>query len=336
MGGDHAPASVIEGASIARERHPDLKFLLVGNREQVEPLLSSRKNLGGNAEILHTETFIAGDAKPSLALRQGGGTSMRLAIEAVASGRAEGVVSAGNTGALMVLSKFVLRTLPGVDRPAIASLYPTLRGESAMLDMGANVECDARNLFQFGVMGSAYVTALLGIPRPRVGLLNIGSEDLKGHDALRAAAAHFREIGEALPLEFHGFIEGNDITGGTVDVVVTDGFSGNIAIKMGEGTIKMFSEYLKSAYRSSLLAKLGYLLSAPALSTLKKKLDPRHYNGGVLLGLNGVVVKSHGGADGLSFANAVSVAYDLIGFKLNEKISAELKLPALSPSIASD
>src|SRR5690606_28936379 len=240
--------------------------------------------------------------------------------------------SAGNTGALMAMAKFVLKTLPGIDRPAIASIFPTLRGESVMLDLGANVECDAENLVQFAVMGDAFARCVLGLPHPTVGLLNVGSEEMKGHEALREAAARLRAPNS--PVAFHGFIEGNDIAGGVVDVIVTDGFTGNVALKTAEGTSKLFGEYLRQAFRHSLLARLGYLLASPALKKMRARIDPRRYNGAMFLGLNGIAVKSHGGADALGFANAIGVAVDMHVNGFLHQIRDELARLAPAPATA--
>src|SRR6202045_76445 len=222
MGGDHAPRMVVKGADIALQRHPDIRFLLFGAEEKVRPLLAKRPRLANAVTLHHTGEVVADDARPSLALRTGRSTSMRLAIDAVADGRADGVVSAGNTGALMAIAKFVLKTLPGIDRPAIATFFPTMRGETVMLDLGANIECDAENLVQFALMGDAFARSVLGVTQPAVGLLNVGSEDLKGNDAVRNASVRLRS--GLIPLRFYGFVEGDDISAGTVDVIVTDGF----------------------------------------------------------------------------------------------------------------
>jgi len=217
----------------------------------------------------------------------------------------------------------VLKTLPGIDRPAIASFFPTMRGETLMLDLGANIDCDSDNLVQFAVMGEVFVRTVQAIEKPSIGLLNVGSEELKGHDSVRRASAILRKI--HLPIRFHGFVEGDDIAAGTVDVIVTDGFSGNIALKTAEGVVKLFTTYLKETYKSSILAKLGYLFSRSALNRLRERLDPRAYNGAVLLGLNGIVVKSHGGTDEIGFAHAIGVAHDMISNSFNESIKAEFE-----------
>ena len=322
MGGDHAPQIVVAGADLARERYPDLRFLLFGDREQLEPLLRSRARLMAVAEIEHTPESVEADAKPSQVLRRGGGTSMRLAIDAVHTGRASAAVSAGNTGALMALAKFVLRMLPGIERPAIASVMPTRRSETVFLDLGANTECDAENLVQFAVMGEVYARAVLGVAKPTVGLLNIGVEEVKGHDTIRRAAAMLRA--RALPIEFRGFVEGSDLTSGKVDVIVTDGFTGNVALKVAEGTVGLYTQFLREAFKSTMLARFGYALAKPALELLRHRLDPRRYNGAMFLGLNGIVVKSHGGTDALGFANAIGVAVDLVQQGTNQRITAEL------------
>ncbi|MCB2108941.1 MAG: phosphate acyltransferase PlsX, partial [Rhodobacteraceae bacterium] len=295
MGGDHAPESVVRGVALARVRYPKAKFLLFGDEAKLAPLLSAEAILADCCTIRHAPDVVTGDAKPSQALRGGKNSSMWKAIEAVKLGEASGVVSAGNTGALMAMSKLIMRTLPGIDRPAICGLFPTQRGETVMLDLGANAMCDARNLVEFAVMGECFARALLGIDRPNVGLLNIGSEDLKGTDTLREAAQMLRT--SHLDIEFHGFVEGDDITKGTVDVVVTDGFTGNVALKTAEGTAKLFSGYLKNAIKSSFFAQLGMLLAKPVIAQVMARTDPRRYNGALFVGLNGVAVKSHGGTD---------------------------------------
>jgi glycerol-3-phosphate acyltransferase PlsX len=321
MGGDAAPRMVVSGANIARRRHPQVDFLMFGREEEVGPLLGRMKRLKAVTTLVHTDDVVGSDDKPSAALRGGRNSSMRLAINAVHEGRAGGVVSAGNTGALMAMSKFVLKTLPGVDRPAIAAFFPTLRGESLMLDLGANVVCDARNLIDFTVMGNAFARSVLGLLQPTYGLLNVGSEERKGHEALHEAAAILREA--KLPGQFIGFLEGDDIAKGMVDVIVTDGFTGNVALKSAEGTAMLVSEYMRHTFRSSILASLGYLLARPALRKLRKRLDPRRYNGAIFLGLNGVAIKSHGGTDAFGFANAIGVAVDMNEHGIIEKTRAD-------------
>jgi glycerol-3-phosphate acyltransferase PlsX len=309
MGGDQAPRMVLKGADKSLKRYPQAHFLLFGDEAKIKPLLAKMPRLTSRSQTHHTDEFVTNEAKPSVALRTGRRSSMRLAIDAVADGRADGIVSAGNTGALMAMAKIALKMLPGIDRPAIASFFPTRRGESVMLDLGANIECDADNLVQFALMGDAFARSVLGLAQPTVGLLNVGSEDLKGNDAVRAAATKLRM--ENSPVKFYGFIEGNDIAAGTVDVIVTDGFTGNVALKTAEGTARLFSEFLRAAFKHSLLARIGYLLAADALKKMRERMDPRRYNGAMLLGLNGIAVKSHGGADALGFANAIGVAVDM-------------------------
>ena len=310
MGGDHAPGVVLKGANIARERHPGVHFKFYGQEDKINSLLNTMPKLKAVSSVVHCDEYIPGDMKPSLAVRQSKKSSMRVAIEAVKAGEAHCIVSAGNTGALMALSKMILGMMKGVDRPAIASYLPTERGESIMLDLGANVECDADNLVQFAVLGEVFARSIFGIVRPSVALLNVGSEEQKGHEYVRAAAAILRD--SALPIDFQGFVEGSDICAGTVDVIVTDGYSGNIAIKTVEGTARMYTSYLRRAMKSSMLSRLGYVLAKQAFSRLRDKLDPRKYNGAVLLGLDSVVVKSHGGTDAFGFANAIGVAVDMM------------------------
>ncbi|KAA0681477.1 phosphate acyltransferase PlsX [Roseomonas genomospecies 6] len=323
MGGDKGPDMVIAGADIARERHPQVHYLLFGDAARIEPLLAQRPALRAVAEVRHTPDAVAGDAKPSVALRAGRQSSMRLAIDSVAGGQAGCVVSAGNTGALMAMAKFVLKTIPGIDRPAIASFFPTLRGESVMLDLGANTECQPENLVQFAVMGAVFARTALNLSEPTIGVLNIGSEEVKGNEVVRAAATRLREM--PLPGRFHGFVEGNDIATGTVDVIVTDGFTGNVALKTAEGTAKLFTEFLRRTFQSSWTARLGYLLARGAFKRLKQRTDPRRYNGAMFLGLRGVCVKSHGGTDAIGFANAIGVAYNLAANGFNDRIKEEMQ-----------
>jgi glycerol-3-phosphate acyltransferase PlsX len=324
MGGDHAPKVVVQGADIALERVPDLSFVLVGDRDRVMPLIEQTKRLKtSDFDFIHTDEVVAGDTKPSQALRSGRRSSMRLAIDAVAKGEVDGVVSAGNTGALMAMSMFSLGKCPGIARPAIASFFPTVRGETCMLDLGANIECDAENLVQFALLGEIFARTVLGIKRPSVGLLNVGSEEQKGHAHIREAAAILRKT--SAHLDFHGFVEGDDITAGTVDVIVTDGFTGNIALKTAEGTARMVGSFLKEAFTSSLLSGVGYLFARGAITQLRRRLDPRRYNGAVLLGLNGISVKSHGGTDALGFANAIGVGADMARHGFLDGVKKELE-----------
>lgn len=318
MGGDNAPEMVLDGLELAAERHPQARFLLVGDEARLGALLARRRRAAQACRLRHAPDVIAAEMKPTAALRHGRASSMRLAIDAVASGEAAGVVSAGNTGALMAMAKIIVKTLPEIDRPALAAIAPSARGDVVMLDLGANVQCDARNLVEFAVMGDSFARAVLGLTAPSVGLLNVGSEELKGDDRVRAAAEVLKE--SHIGPQFHGFVEGHDIAAGTVDVVVTDGFTGNVALKTGEGALKLMRDLLKQVFTSTIPARIGYLLARPALDRLREWMDPRRYNGAILLGLNGVVVKSHGGADALGFAHAVDVAMDMVTHRFNDRI----------------
>lgn len=330
MGGDKAPDMVIRGVAIAHERYPDAHFLLFGQQSKLIPLLDRRRKLQQAITIVHTDDVIASDQKPSIALRNQPNSSMRLAIRAVREGKAHAAVSAGNTGALMALGKAVLGMLPGIRRPAIASLFPTMRGECVMLDLGANVESDASTLVQNAYLGDAFARALLGFTNPSIGLLNVGSEMQKGREDLKQAAQQLQDDPD--PLHFTGFIEGDDITAGTVDVVVTDGFTGNIALKTAEGTARLYSSFLKQTLKNSLSAKIGYLFARHAFRGLRLRLDPRHYNGAVLLGLKGILVKSHGGTDAVGFANAIGVGVDMVRHGFIERVRHHFE-PAADPTI---
>ena len=317
MGGDAAPEVVLDGLELAAERHPQARFLLVGDEARVGGALARRKRAAKVCSLRHAPEVVSGDLKPTAALRMRG-SSMRIAIDAVAAGEASGIVSAGNTGALMALAKIVIKTMPEIDRPALAAIGPSARGDVVLLDLGANVQCDARNLVEFAIMGDAFARVALGLTAPSIGLLNVGSEELKGDDRVRAAAEILRD--SHVGAQFRGFIEGHDITAGTVDVVVTDGFTGNVALKTGEGALKLMRDLLRQVFTSSVPARLGYLLARPALDRLREWMDPRRYNGAILLGLNGVVVKSHGGTDALGFAHAVDVAMDMVTHGYNDRI----------------
>ena len=310
MGGDHGPSVVVPGAGLAAIRHPEMRFILVGDARPIEAVLKDHPELAGKYEIVHTDVAVAMDAKPSQALRKGRRhSSMWLALEAVRDGKADAAVSAGNTGALMAMAKFCLKPIAGVDRPAIAVLWPTVDAECIVLDVGANVGADARQLVEFALMGAAMARALFGMERPTVGLLNIGVEEVKGLDEIKAAHAALKDT--PLPIDFRGFVEGDDIGHGAADVIVTDGFTGNVALKTAEGTAKQIGEYFRAAMRRSLLARIGALFAQGAFRALKEKMDPRQLNGGIFLGLNGIVVKSHGGTDATGFASAVDLAYDM-------------------------
>ncbi len=321
MGGDNAPDMVIEGIEASMARLSRAKFLLFGDETKLQPLLKQHSLAAKVSEIRHTDEAITNDQKVSSALRAGRNSSMRLAIDAVGSGEAAGVISAGNTGALMAMAKFVLKTLPGIDRPAIAAYFPTQRGECVMLDLGANVDCDADNLVQFAVMGEVFARNVLGVNNPSIGILNVGAENLKGNKAVKMASLLLQET--SLPIKFHGFIEGDDIAAGAVNVVVTDGFTGNIALKTAEGTAKMFGIFLKRALSESFMSKIGAWLASGALKRFKMQVDPRLYNGAMFLGLNGICIKSHGGTDSLGFANAIHVAVEMITHSFNEGIKED-------------
>ncbi len=321
MGGDNAPEAIVAGLEIAAERHPQAQFLVFGNEAKLAPLVAKTKRLKNQSTLRHAGDVVAGDMKPTVALRLRD-SSMRRAIDAVLNNEAAGVISAGNTGALLALSKIVLKTLKGIDRPAMAAIAPSAKGDVVMLDLGLNVVYDARNLVEFALMGEIFARIALGLPRPSFGLLNIGSEEGKGDEILRVAAATLKE--SPIGAQFHGFVEGHDIAAGTVDVVVTDGFTGNVALKTGEGALKLVGDLLKRVFNSGPLAKAGYVLARGGLNRLREWLDPRRYNGAVLLGLNGVVVKSHGGTDAEGFAHAVDVAMDMIGNDFNNRIAEGL------------
>ncbi len=321
MGGDNAPEMVIDGIETAAKQNPDLRFLLFGDEMRLNAMLQSHPAALAASMVRHAPDVIGSGDKPAQALRAGRQSSMRLAINAVSDGEADAVVSAGNTGALMAMAKFVLKTLPGIDRPAIATYFPTMRSQSVMLDLGANIECDADNLLQFAVMGEVFARNVLGCEHPSVGILNVGAENLKGNSAVRGAAEMLQQT--HLPIHFHGFVEGDDIAKGTVDVIVTDGFTGNIALKTAEGMASMFGYYLRSALTSSWFGKIGALIARPALLKFKEKFDPRLYNGAMFVGLNGICVKSHGGTDGYGFANAIGVAVNLVHNNFNEGIKED-------------
>jgi glycerol-3-phosphate acyltransferase PlsX len=331
MGGDHGASVVVPGAEVSLDRHPDIEFVLFGDRAVVEPLIASRPRLKAVSRFVHTDIAVKMDAKPSQALRQGRWkSSMWLAIDAVKKGEADVAVSAGNTGALMAMAKIGLKTMAGVERPAIACRWPTMRGESVVLDVGASIGADAGHLVAMAVMGAGMARALFNLERPTVGLLNIGVEEVKGLDAVREAGRILRE--SQLPdLEYAGFVEGDDIGKGTVDVVVTEGFAGNIALKTAEGTARQLSQYLKSAMSKTLLSKLGGLLASNAFRTLSQKMDPRKSNGGVFLGLNGIVIKSHGGSDAEGFAYAVDIGHDMVRYDLLPKICQTLQTQISKP-----
>jgi phosphate acyltransferase len=333
MGGDHGPEVIVPGAALTRAQYPDLAFLFFGDQARLMPLLADDPALAAVSSVRHTSIAVRMDDKPSQALRAGRrASSMWLALEAVKKGEADAAFSAGNTGALMAMAKICLHMIPHIDRPAIAVLWPTLRGESIVLDVGATIGADAHHLVDLAIMGSAMARIVFALDRPTVGLLNVGTEEIKGIEEVKAASRTLRDL--ALPnLEYRGFVEGDDIGRGAVDVVVTEGFTGNIALKSAEGTAKQISAYLHEALRSSLTSKLGYLLARRAFRALAVKMDPRRVNGGIFLGLGGVVIKSHGGADALGTARALEIGYEMVRDELLHKIKESLP-ERIEPPIA--
>jgi glycerol-3-phosphate acyltransferase PlsX len=334
MGGDVGAAVVIPGAAIALARRPDSEFLLFGDHARIEAELARHPELKAASRVIHTDVAVSMHDKPSQALRRGRKTSsMWLAIDAVKKGDADVAVSAGNTGALMAMARFCLRTLRGIDRPAIAAVWPTTRGDSVVLDLGATIGGDAHHLVALAVMGGAMASVLFDIERPTVGLLNIGVEEIKGREEIREAAELLRAMN--LPqLDYIGFVEGDGIGKGTADVIVAEGFSGNIALKAAEGTARQINQFLRAALSRTWRARIGYLLAKDAFRALRDKLDPNKSNGGVLLGLNGIVVKSHGGTDAEGFAYAIDVGYEMVRYDLLIKINEMLNRDgsALAPA----
>jgi glycerol-3-phosphate acyltransferase PlsX len=326
MGGDHGPKVIVPGAARALEERPDLEFLLFGDEGTIRPHLALYPNLAARTTVHHTDVAVRMDDKPSQALRTGRRTSsMWLAIEAVKKKSADVAVSAGNTGALMAMAKTCLRTLPDIDRPAIAALWPTIRGNSVVLDLGATIGADAHQLVDLAIMGAAMAQVVLGLDHPTVGLLNIGVEEIKGLEEIKKASKLLRD--SALPtFDYHGFVEGDDIPKGTVDVVVTEGFTGNIALKTAEGTAKQIGQYLREALGRTLMSRIGYFFARGALAALKEKIDPRKVNGGVFLGLEGIVIKSHGGSDAIATAGAITIGHAMARNELSSKIRNELSL----------
>ncbi len=324
MGGDEGAPMVIPGAEIILQRRPDIAFELYGDEAVVAPLLERHPKVKAVSTLHHCDVSVRMDDLPSQALRKGRWkSSMWRAIEAIKADTADVAVSAGNTGALMAMSKFCLRSMADIERPAIAAIWPTLRGESIVLDVGATIGADSSQLVDFTILGGAMARAVFGVEKPTVGLLNIGVEEVKGLEEVRTAGRLLREAD--LPfMDYTGFVEGNDIGIGTVDVVVTEGFSGNIALKTAEGTARQLAGYLRSSMSRSWMAKIGYMFAKGAFDRLRVRMDPRKVNGGVFLGLNGIVIKSHGGTDAEGFASAVELGYDMVKNGLLEKISADV------------
>ena len=325
MGGDHGPAAMVAGACRAWQRRGDLNFMFFGDEAQVSAELKRSGEIEGVSRIVHCDDMIRGEEKPTQAIRRAKTSSMGLAIAAVKAKEADALVSGGNTGALMAMAKLSLRTLPGIDRPALAGLMPTLgANDVVMLDLGANTEADTNNLVQFALMGAAYARVVLDLAEPRVKLLNIGTEEQKGTDELKDAAAHLKEAADALRMRFDGFIEGSQLSRGDVDVIVTDGFSGNIALKSVEGTARFVADLIRRAFTNSIRSKIGFAISRPATRLLRQTLDPNNHNGGVFLGLNGLVVKSHGSANEIGIANAIRVAARMVREDLTHRITEDL------------
>lgn len=324
MGGDYGPDVIIPAAAAAcKTFSTPVQFLFFGDDLLIKRAIEKHPELKNVSKTRHTSKVVASTDKPSAALRTAKDSSMRLAIDSVKDGEADSVVSAGNTGALMAMAKMVLKCLPGISRPGIASVFPTMHGKTIMLDLGANLACDEEVLVQFAVLGSVYARVIGGIRNPSVGLLNVGTEDMKGHEEVRGAAKILSSV--SFPGHYHGFIEGNDIPMGTVDVVVTDGFTGNVALKTAEGVGKMTRHFMRQSFKSSPLAILGYFFAYRAMQRLKARVDPRNYNGGMFLGLNGICVKSHGGSDVLATSNAIKLAYELVTQGFNDRVGVEIE-----------
>ena len=321
IGGDRGTTSIIKGAFLASKKMSKIKFIFFGKKEKITPLLEKNKILD-ISEIVNTEQTISNNTKPTDALRKYRNSSMFRAIDSVKSRTSDAVVSSGNTGALMVISTVLMKTIKGIDRPAIATTFPTKKSETVMLDLGANLECDVKNILDFAIMGKIFSKTVLGIEMPKIGLLNVGSEILKGNQIVQTSA---KRLAKDKNINFYGFVEGNDISKGIVDVVVTDGFTGNIALKTAEGTSELYTNFLKNSFKDNLYSKFAYIISLPVLKSLWDRVNPSKYNGAMLLGLNGIVVKSHGRSDEVGFANAISVAYDLCINNFNEKIIDDIK-----------
>jgi phosphate acyltransferase len=336
MGGDHGPEVIVPGAALAVARHPGLSIILFGDQARIEAALATEPALAGRARVVHTATAIGMDDKPSQAIRRAKGTSMWLAIDAVRNGEAHAAISAGNTGALMALSKLILRPLPAVERPALAAFWPTIRGASVVLDVGANIGATAQELVQFALMGAAMARGHFAVERPTVGLLNVGSEEIKGNEEVKEAHSWLKLHSAELPLKYHGFIEGDQIGQGTVDVVVVEGFAGNIALKTAEGTARQIGTYLRAAMTRSAVTKLGALLAKAGFTELRTKMDPRRLNGALFLGLSGIAIKSHGGTDAFGFASAVDLGYEMAASSLIDRMAADIKAISCSPGSPPD
>lgn len=324
MGGDHGPEVVVPGAALSLSRNSNLSFILCGDGSRIATCLAEHASLRERVRVIHTDHAIGMHDKPSQALRRGKGSSMWLALEAVKTGEAQAAVSAGNTGALMALARLVLRPMPGIERPALAAQWPTIQRASIVLDVGSNIGASARQLVEYALMGSAMARAHFHIDRPTVGLLNVGAEEIKGNEEVRQAHTWLKQGDLGLPIDYRGFIEGDQIGQGVVDVVVVEGFAGNIALKTAEGTAKQIATYLRNAMSQSPVTKLGALLAKSGFKVLKAQMDPRHLNGGPFLGLNGIAIKSHGGTDALGFAAAVDLGHEMAANGVIDRIAADI------------
>ena len=323
MGGDHGPEVLVPGAALSLERQPSASFIFFGQQARVEAVLTQYPALAARSRIVHTDHVISMDEKPSQALRRGKGSSMWLCLEAVKSGEADAAVSAGNTGALMAIAKLVLRPISGIERPAIAALWPTVKSECIVLDVGANIGATSAQLTDYALMGAAMARAVFHIERPSVGLMNVGTEEMKGNEDVKAAHALLKSA-DTLPLEYKGFIEGDQIGQGAVDVVVVEGFAGNIALKTAEGTARQIATYLRNAMALSTITKIGAFLAKSGFRVLKGQMDPRNLNGGPFLGVNGITIKSHGGTDSIGFATAVDLGYEMARKRVIDRIAADI------------
>ncbi len=324
MGGDHGASISVAGAALALSRRPDAAFVMFGDEKIVAPLLEAQPPLHAVTRFVHSAVAVKMGDKPSQALRQGRRTSsMWMALEAVKKGEADVMISAGNTGALMAMAKFCLRTMQQIDRPALAAIWPTLRGQSIVLDVGASIGADAQHYIDLSIMGAAMAAIVFNLAEPTVGLLNVGVEEIKGIEEVKAAARMLREA--KLPnLAYHGFVEGDDIGQGTTDVVVTEGFTGNIALKTAEGTARQIGAILRREMTATLTSKMGALLARKAFDNVRRQLDPRRTAGGVFLGLDGIVIKSHGGADPVGYCGAIELGYEMVRHDLQAKIRESL------------
>ncbi|MEQ1899094.1 MAG: phosphate acyltransferase PlsX [Devosia sp.] len=336
MGGDKGPRIAVHGAALALVERRNTSFIFHGREAELSPLLEQYPMLKPVSRVVHCDNVISMEEKPAQALRKGrGNSSMWAAIQSVKDGDADVVISGGNTGALMAMSLMCLRPMEGISRPAIAAIWPTLRADIIVLDVGATVGGDAKQLVDFSILGAALARALFDMESPTIGLLNVGTEEMKGHDEVKDAARMLQDASGA-GFTYHGFVEGDDIGKGTVDVIVTEGFAGNIALKTAEGTARQVGTYLREVLKADVFSTFGAMIAGKALTAIKRKLDPRNVNGGVFLGLNGVVIKSHGGTDEIGFKSALGLAYEMARSRLIDKISEGMRrfpaLPAPAPA----